>query len=248
MPIRIDSGVPPVSSTSGTLYAVTGSGSGHSDGRTERWREHRAARRAEFVDAAFRAIDKHGPAVGMAEIAREAGVAKPRLYRHFADKAELHEAVSRRTFALVRDRLAPALTEPAPLRVRVRMSVRAYVGVLAEHPNVFRFVCAARAGEQARAERTAAAGPIAAMLDEYLRAFGVDSRGAAPWAHGLVGAVEAAGNWWLDHPGLPEEEIVDYLTTLVGGAIEAVLRSEGVELGPDEPVDLQRKETHGSQA
>ncbi|MBK1786478.1 TetR/AcrR family transcriptional regulator [Prauserella cavernicola] len=216
------------------------------DGRSARWREHREARRAQFVDAAFRALDRLGPSAGMADIAREAGVAKPRLYSHFADKAALHDAVSRRTFALVRDRLAPALSGPAPIRERVSESVRAYLGVLGEHPNVFRFVCAARAGRQASEERTAAAGPVAAMLGEYLRAFGVESEGASPWAHGIVGAVEAAGNWWLDHPELPEEQLADYLTTLVAGAIEAALRSEGVALGPDEPVDLHRKDTHGS--
>ncbi|PRX47221.1 TetR family transcriptional regulator [Prauserella shujinwangii] len=220
----------------------------HHDGRAERWRAHRLARRAEFVDAAFRAFDRLGPGAGMADIAREAGVAKPRLYRHFADRAALVAAVSERLSALVWEHLGPALREPAPMRVRVRESLRAYFAVVDEHPNVVRLVCRARSTDVVAGDRGAAAGAIASMFGEYLKVFGVTSAGTEPWAHGVVGAVEAASDWWLEHPAMTRDEIVDYLTTLVGGAIEAALRSEGVDLDPDEPLDLTGKERHGNRS
>ena len=56
------------------------------DGRTTRWDAHRDQRRAELVQAAVRAIDQHGPDVTIADIAAEAGVSKPVLYRYFTDK------------------------------------------------------------------------------------------------------------------------------------------------------------------
>ena len=56
------------------------------DGRTTRWDAHRDQRRAELVLAAVRAIDQHGPDAGIADIAAEAGVSRPVLYRYFADK------------------------------------------------------------------------------------------------------------------------------------------------------------------
>ncbi|ASR39119.1 hypothetical protein BAY61_09050 [Prauserella marina] len=206
------------------------------DGRADRWRTHRLARRAEFVDAAFRALDKHGPHAGMADIAREAGVAKPRLYRHFADKAELHAAVSERAVALVRARLAPALAEPAPFAVMVRRGVRAYVRVLGEHPHVFRFVCDGGAPSVST---------VAAMLTEALTSLGVGSPGSRAWAHGIVGAVQATGTWWLDQrEDISEDKIVDYLSTLLGGALEAVARAEGITIGENEPLRQGDRHAH----
>src|SRR5437763_7604163 len=73
-----------------------GAAAARGDARRERWRAHREARREEFVEATIRAVARHGPEVGMDEIAAEAGVTKPVLYRHFTDKADLYLAVGRR--------------------------------------------------------------------------------------------------------------------------------------------------------
>src|ERR1700744_447257 len=66
------------------------------DARSERWREHRKKVRAEIVDAAFRAIDRLGPNVSVREIAEEAGTAKPKIYRHFADKSDMFAEIGER--------------------------------------------------------------------------------------------------------------------------------------------------------
>src|SRR5438067_12547710 len=42
------------------------------DGRTRRWEGYRATRRAELVDAAIRAIRRHGAGLGMEDVAAEA--------------------------------------------------------------------------------------------------------------------------------------------------------------------------------
>ncbi len=80
------------------------------DARSERWREHRKKVRAEIVDAAFRAIDRLGPAVSLREIAEEAGTAKPKIYRHFADKSDLFQAIGER----MRDMLWSAIIPSVP--------------------------------------------------------------------------------------------------------------------------------------
>ena len=62
------------------------------DGRTRRWAGHREARRLELVDAAVVAIEEHGPEVTTEQIAAEAGVSRPGLYRHFDGKDDLQSA------------------------------------------------------------------------------------------------------------------------------------------------------------
>ena len=38
-------------------------------------------------------------------------------------------------------------------------------------------------------------------------------------AHAVVGMVQAAGEWWLEHPEVGEDEIIEDLTAAVVGAI-----------------------------
>lgn len=110
------------------------------DARTERWREHKLALRREFVDAAFRALAKHGPEASMDEIAAEAGTVKPKLYRHFAAKSDLAGAVSERMGEILWQRLLPTMNLRDAPRVTIRRGLEAYVNVVDEYPNVFKFL------------------------------------------------------------------------------------------------------------
>ena len=56
----------------------------------------RERRREELLDVADRVIQRHGTGVSMDEIASEAGITKPVLYRHFGDKDGLYEALTQR--------------------------------------------------------------------------------------------------------------------------------------------------------
>jgi AcrR family transcriptional regulator len=107
------------------------------DGRATRWDTHRDQRRGELVQAAVRAIDQHGPDVTIADIAAEAGVSKPVLYRYFADKDELHAAVGMWGADEVLAGMIPALQSDAPVQERVARAVDAYLTTLEEHPQVF---------------------------------------------------------------------------------------------------------------
>ena len=88
------------------------------DGRSSRWDSHRETRRAELVAAAVRAVDSGGTEVSIADIAAEAGVSKPVLYRYFADKAELHGAVGMWAARQILDAVVDAVLAPAPTRER----------------------------------------------------------------------------------------------------------------------------------
>jgi AcrR family transcriptional regulator len=213
------------------------------DGRRDRWREHRAARRAEFVDATVRALGRHGADVGMDEIAAEAGVSKPVLYRYFSDKADLHVAVGEWGTELLMRRLRPALSEPGSINQRIRRIVDTYFGVIEEFPDLYRFVvwqtfADRRVGsDPVSAEKTQIANSVSRLLGTYLRAFGLDSGGVEPWSHGLVGMVQAAGDWWLERQSMSREDLTTYVGELIWHALDGVLRSGGLVVEPDEPLE-----------
>ena len=119
------------------------------DARSERWREHRKKVRSEIVDAAFRAIDRLGPNVSLREIAEEAGTAKPKIYRHFADKSDLFSGIGQRMRDMLWAAIIPSINvESDSARQIVGRGVEHYVELVDEHPNVVRFLLQGRFAEQ----------------------------------------------------------------------------------------------------
>src|SRR6195952_369084 len=108
---------------------------GKDDGRNTRWDQHRADRRAELVEAAVAAIDEHGPAASIAQIAESAGVSKPVLYRYFEDKDDLYRAVGWWGANQVVDGLMPLLLGERPLGERVERACTADLTPLSVHPH-----------------------------------------------------------------------------------------------------------------
>lgn len=210
------------------------------DGRSERWRAHRTERRAAFVDAALRALDRYGPDVAIAQVAAEAGVAKPRLYRHFEDKADLFAAVAERVTTILWQRLTAVLDPDAAPAELVRRGLDAYLSVVDEHPNAFRLAAhpgapPARAFEDGRR----IADMLAALISGQLRALGVDTSGAQPWGHALAGAVGGATRWWLEQRPIGRQALIDHLSTVILGSLEGIARSAGVRVDLEKPVSAQ---------
>ncbi|SDZ40396.1 DNA-binding transcriptional regulator, AcrR family [Amycolatopsis xylanica] len=207
------------------------------DARTERWREHKLALRREFVDAAFRALAKQGPEVSMDEIAAEAGTVKPKLYRHFAAKSDLAGAVSERMGEILWQRLLPNMNLRDAPRVTIRRGLEAYVNVVDEYPNVFKFLMRTDS-EPLMESGKEIAGVIANVLKEFLSAADLDPELADPSAYAVVGAVGAAAEWWMRTRTMSKDKFVTHLTTMTWGALDAVLREQGIALDPDRAVEL----------
>jgi AcrR family transcriptional regulator len=203
------------------------------DGRASRWDEHREARRTDLVAAAVAAIDRHGPAASVADIAAQAGVSKPVLYRYFADKDDLHRAVGRWGATTVLEGLLPALLSDAPLRSRVHTGVDAYLTLIDQHPHVFALLVGhVGQGDPLADGKEMIAAAIARTLGDTLRHLGVDAGGAEPWAHGLVGLGLATGTWWLDRRTMSKQAVADYLTGFVWHAFEGTAAEYGVTVDP----------------
>ncbi|MFC7615066.1 TetR/AcrR family transcriptional regulator [Actinokineospora soli] len=199
------------------------------DGRHARWQEHREARREEFLDAALRAIRARGPAVSMEDIAREAGVSKPRFYRYFADRDELFAAVAERSMVTLAHRLAPALAAAAPSREVVRGAVTAYVDLVDQDPLVARFMMSGEFGAVSDRGRKRVAALLAEAAKAYLRTVGGRVEGADTWAQATVAAVGAATSHWLEARPFDKRRLVDHLTAYLWGGMVALLEDEGVQ-------------------
>jgi AcrR family transcriptional regulator len=220
------------------------------DGRRSRWSAHREQRRAEFVQVALRVLASSGPELPMDAVASAAGVTKPVLYRYFNDKAELVEALGDAGSELLFVRLMPAMQSDRPPRERVREAVGAYFAVIDEHPNLYWLLArwpaaepgstAAQRGNAVQRDKDLIATSLTAILGDHLRACGLDSGAAEPWAYGITGLVQSTGEWWLSRRSMSRLHVVDYVTQLIWAAFSGVLSEAGVVLDPARPLPSAR--------
>lgn len=216
------------------------------DARRDRWTAHRQQRRAELVEAAVRALRIHGPDLGMEDVAAEAGVTKPVLYRHFADKADLFLALGQYGTELLFRRLIPAMNhEEAPIP-RIRKALDAFFSVIEEYPNLYRLLV-----RRSMLDRPVEADPVTedkefiaaaltTLLGDYMRAFNLDSGAAEPWSYGIVGMVQNTGEWWLERRSMSRESVVEYLTQIIWAAIDGLLRQQGITVDPNKPLEASK--------
>lgn len=200
------------------------------NGRKARWAKHREQRREELIQAAIEAVLHYGPEVDMDQVAAVAGVSKPVLYRYFADKSQLWVAVSEHISAIVVDAVAPAVARVREERDLIEATIDAYLRCIEAQPQLYRFVMdhAAIPGVHqllAGSSRRVAAG-LAQVIGDRLRSLGLDAGPAEPWAYGLVGFVQAVGDWWMGHDRpIRRAALTEYLTTLLWSGIDGVRRA-----------------------
>jgi AcrR family transcriptional regulator len=197
------------------------------DGRRQRWEGHREQRRALLTAAAIEAIREHGPDVGMDAIAGYAGVSKPVLYRYFADKSELWQAVGQEAAALLVAAIQPAVAAVRAERDVIAAAVDAYLAYIEGDPHVYRFVVhpsGIEHGTDVVADVVdTVASALARILGDRLRDVGLDSGPALPWAYGVVGYVQTVGDWWLRHQQpISRPALSDYLTTFLWSGVAGI--------------------------
>jgi AcrR family transcriptional regulator len=169
----------------------------------------------------------------MEEIATAAGTSKTVVYRHFADRTELHVAVCSRVAASLTARLREAMESTGEPRQMVAAAVETYLAFLEADPELYRFVVQApdRPGGQGPGDADPIANlshlvgdQAAALVAVTLEQAGRDPAAALPWGHGLVGLVRSAADWWLqaDRP-MPRVELAAHLTDLAWAGLSGVV-------------------------
>ncbi|MBK1783506.1 TetR/AcrR family transcriptional regulator [Prauserella cavernicola] len=210
------------------------------DGRTTRWAGQRERRRREFVEAALRAIAHHGPGLPIERIAEEAGVARTRLYKHFADASDIHRAIASRVVELLNAELAPLWNLHGSPREMIAAAIDTHTRFLSERRHLYLYLGMYALsqrdpdGDAVNDVKTTIGQHLTRLFEYYLTTFGLRTLVAQPVAFGLVGMVDATVARWLDEPSeLRRDELVGLLSRWVWAILDDTLRSGGVELDPD---------------
>ncbi|HJE61657.1 MAG TPA: TetR/AcrR family transcriptional regulator [Nocardiopsis listeri] len=190
-------------------------------GRNVRGRDPQ--RRKAILDAADRVIQREGHDASMLAIATEAGISKPILYRHFGDKGGLYQALARRHVDPLIERIRAELHQHTDFEIRARATVGAYLSMISQNLNLYRFLMDRATSEDVRT-RSDLGLMVRRLGEELADLLLIENRihgrlRAQIAAHAVVGMVQAAGEWWLEHPEVGEDEIIEDLTAAVVGAI-----------------------------
>lgn len=219
------------------------------DARSTRWDDHRAVVKAELVDAAIRAIEKFGDAVSMDDFAEEAGASKPKLYRHFGDRAGLYSAVAARLGSMMWESAQSTLLSgqaDSTVDELFRSAVSAYVSLVDEHPAVVRFLMTnhmfqySESGEGGAADQLRSAMEI--ISDEFargLREVDAEESPVAVAVASILGAGLSATQWWIDHGrqnGMSRDMFAAHLCQTSWGIIDGAAATVGVRFQRDRPL------------
>lgn len=184
------------------------------------------ARRRELLDAADQVIRTQGPDATMVDIAAAAGITKPILYRHFGDKGGLYRALAERYAAPLFQELSAALADETDRQARMRVTIDVYLRFIEAEPTLYRFLMHRALREQPDMATSIAnlisvvAAHIAANLAREIALTDEQQRSAQAWAHGIVGMVQLAGDWWLDTGLMTRAQLVDHLSALLWHGLE----------------------------
>jgi len=186
----------------------------------------------------------------MDDIAREAGAAKPKLYRHFENKLDLYAAIVAHVQTTLWTRTLGSINLVSdPMAELTRRCAAEYVLIVTENPNLFRFLVHGhftRQGDESERALQAAqdsARRIATLFAETLDSPQVDVTRAELVAFSIFGAVASATDCWIgpnearERP-LPDDEFVRYLSGLVQGMIDAASGLAGITIDHDQPLHV----------
>ncbi|MFJ8019463.1 TetR/AcrR family transcriptional regulator [Streptomyces sp. NPDC096311] len=153
--------------------------------------------REEVLAAAVRLVsdnERMRPApLSLREVAREAGITAPAIYRHFADKDELVAAVMRQLFSQLIEAMDRADEEAADLAPSSRFAAlaHAYCRFAEENPSCFRVMFAV-AGMATDASSNSQS-PVSELAERWFRAM---TRLSEAGLHLMQGPEQAAISAW----------------------------------------------------
>lgn len=182
-----------------------------------------AERRERLLRAAakrFAECGYHG--TDMAAIAAATGVTKVIVYRAFGSKLELYETLlDRHRDELLAILVASQQGDHADVAARTTATLERWFSYVEDHPFAWRLLFRDVSGlpeleERHRRMRGQARQVISRLLVEQA---GVACAAAPATAEFLRAAIVGLAMWWLEHPDVPREEVVELADRLATGAL-----------------------------
>lgn len=220
------------------------------DGRAARWSGQREKRRAEFVEAALRAIDQYGPQTSTEQVASYVGVTRTKLYRYFDGAADLHHSIARRASDMLIAAQKPVWNPTGRPMEMITHAVSRHLRWRVDHRNLYEYLTRHSLSDEVngvaaiREVNSAVAANVAGQLAGYFRAVGLDAAPAEPLSFGIVGFVESAATNWLNHPApLPRAQFTALLAEWIWALLSNTLQSGRIPLDPHQPISAQSQKT-----
>jgi AcrR family transcriptional regulator len=156
----------------------------------------------------------------MDEIAAQAGITKPIVYRYFGDRAGLYQAVAERYCADLTNRFQNAVCA-TDVHARLVAAIDAYLAFVEDDPQVHQFLLHPQHATRPGGTFGYHVGEVIAdVVRQRLGEVGRHAEPASPWGHAIGGIMQAASTWWLVHPEVPRATLVDHVSTLLWDGLE----------------------------
>jgi AcrR family transcriptional regulator len=184
-----------------------------------------------LIDAVIAVVSAQGPALGIDDISKASGIAKPVFYRYFGDKSDLFLAVGRTVAAGVVADTTAAIDLASSPRAKLAAGIDAYLASIESKPELYRFVVqhgdsgTDRSGDLLGDYATIVGLHATRVIGEFMRQAGMDAGAAELWGFGIVGLVRSAADRWLDQPSVNRSMVVGYLTDLLWPGLSGYARN-----------------------
>jgi AcrR family transcriptional regulator len=191
-----------------------------------------AAERREIIERhateVFAERGYHG--AGMEEIARRSGVTPPVVYDHFDSKLDLHRRLLERT----RDELLAMWSEhlggDEPAEVRIPRAIDAWARYVEGHPYAARMFFQETTGDpearavhqRVQAQARTALGVLLGGEPGAANIAGADRLALEMAAEVMRAGLTGLAIWWIDHPEVPRERIVETAVNAIWIGFERV--------------------------
>jgi len=187
-------------------------------GAPARRRLSAADRRSAILEAALEVFSERGfSEASLDDVATRGGISKALIYEHFGSKRELQVVLLDTYMHDLIEAVVRAIAEVDTDEERLRAGIESFLVYAAERPAVLhlltRNVSDPVAGETIDRLREEAAGAIASIMAQdppELRPGDLDvETTVAIVAHLMVGGIQFLASWWIDHPEVPRESVVE---------------------------------------